>query len=62
MPERLIMNLGEIEEYIKFVRDAQQPDSSCIDATRLEHIKVLALLTIAQKLAAIEELGIDARK
>jgi hypothetical protein len=62
MSEHPIMNLGEIEQYIKFVRDAQQPDSSCVNATRLEHIKVLALLTIAQKLAVIEELGIEVRR
>ena len=62
MPEHLIMNLGEIEEFIKLVREAQYPLASCIDATRLEHIKVLALLVIAKKLAVIEELGIEARR
>jgi hypothetical protein len=51
------MNTSEIESYIDEVRKAQHA-GPYIDQARLEHVKVLALLAIAQKLSVIEELGI----
>jgi hypothetical protein len=51
------MNAAEVESFIDMVRKAQSA-GPYLDTAQLEHIKVLALLTIAQRLAYIEELGI----
>ena len=51
------MNAAEVESFIDLVRKAQGP-GPFIHPHHLEHIKVLALLTIAQRLALIQELGV----